>query len=149
MRRLNLGCGADYRHGWDNWDISQNVASDYTLDIRTDQFPVDDGVFDEIYCSGVLEQILTNESLTHCLNECHRTMKVGGILTVIVPSARYINAFRDPNDCRQFTEETFRYFDHTTKEYKLYGSTYGYKPWRLREIFTNERGIVTARLAKV
>lgn len=146
--KLNLGCGREYREGWQNWDVSRVVKADAYLSIGDDPFPTEDETFEEIYCSGVLEQILENESLVYAMNECHRVLKPTGMLTVIVPSAKFSNAFKDPMDVRQFTEPTFKYFEAESQEYKSFGSVYGFKPWYIRAIFTNEQGIITAQMQK-
>ena len=147
-KQLNLGCGRDYRTGWNNWDVSRETKADVYLDIGKEKYPAEDAVFDQIYCSGVLEQLLDTKDLIHALNECHRVLKATGALTVVVPSAKFSNAFKDPMDVRQFTEGTFKYFDWKSNEYKLYGSIYGFEPWRLESIFTNEHGIITAVMQK-
>jgi predicted SAM-dependent methyltransferase len=149
MKKLNLGCGRDYKIGWLNWDVSRETKADAYLDIGKDRYPAKDNEIDEIYCSGVLEQLLSNEELIHALNECHRVLKDAGALTIIVPSAKFANAFKDPMDVRQFTEPTFKYFDGESHEYKAFGSVYGFKPWYLTTIFTNEQGIITAVMQKV
>lgn len=148
MTRINLGCGRDFRAGWDNIDISKEVKAEYYLDIRTDKLPHKDNSVSEIYCSGVLEQVLYNEHLVHSLNECHRVMQKEGILSIVVPNATYAICNRDPFDCRRFLPETFRYFEKGTQEYELYGSVYGFKSWSLKSLSTNERGIMSIKLQK-
>jgi len=146
--KLNLGCGQDYKNGWINWDISKKVKADIYLDVRISQFPAPDNSFEEIYCSGMLEQILENEHFLHVMNECWRILKEKGIMTIIVPSSRYSIAFRDPFDCRHFTEETWNYLNKESDYYKKYGSIYGFKPWNLNLINTNEKGIMIIQLQK-
>lgn len=146
MRLLNLGCGLDYRPGWVNLDCAA-VACDVRSDLRAG-LPFASGVFDDVYASGVLEQIGPNEQFRHALNECHRVLHDGGVLTAIVPNAQYPTAFRDPFDCRRFTEETWGYFDAKDRLWQQYGRQYGFSPWSVLKVRTNERGIMTARLAK-
>lgn len=161
--RINIGCGRDYREGWINIDISRDVKADAYLDIRKDLLKSKDDLkdvlgvtistiwgeaADEIYISGVLEQILENEHLIHALNECHRVLKNGGVMTVIVPNAKYSIAHQDPMDVRKFTKETFPYFMEGTKQYKLYGSVYGFKPWKSISIEENERHILIVTMVK-
>lgn len=148
LKRLNLGCGSDYRVDWDNWDISNYRKIDVQIDITKGKWPADDDTYDQIYCSGVLEQILTNDSLLHVMNEAWRICKKGGAFTIIVPNAKFSSAFRDPHDVRQFTEGTFNYFCSDYKEYDLYGKIYGYKPWKMQSIFTSTSKIITAVLVK-
>lgn len=145
--RLNLGCGRDYRAGWINLDCAE-----IRCDVRGDLaggLPFGAGRFAEIYASGVFEQIGPNGQFRHAMNECHRVLGAGGELTAIVPNARYPIAFRDPFDCRRFTEETWMYFDFANRLWKAYGQHYGFLPWMVRAVETNDRGIMTARLERV
>lgn len=148
MTRLNIGCGRDYRQGWINTDISHEVKADHYFDIRREKFPFKDELFEEICISGVLEQIGPNEELIHAMNECHRVLKPGGKMTVIVPNAKHAIAHRDPMDVRKFTMATFKYFDPECYEYRDYGSVYGFKPWDLEDIDENERHILTVTMHK-
>ena len=148
-RFLNLGCGNDYRVGWDNWDISKDCKSDLVIDIAKESWPIRSKHYDQIYCSGVLEQILKNDELLHIMNESWGCLKDNGAMTIIVPSAKYSVAFQDPHDVRFFTEGTFKYFCHGTHEYKMFGKVYGYKPWKIQSIHTHpDNGIITVILQK-
>ena len=145
---MNVGCGRDYKHGWINIDISPHVSTDFLMDIRKDLLPAKDRTVDEIYISGVLEQIGSNDELLHAINECYRVLKDGGRMIVIVPNARYAIAHRDPMDVRKFTPETFAYFERSSQEYRLYGSVYGFPGWSQISIAENERHIMTISLIK-
>lgn len=146
--KLNIGCGRDYRKGWENWDISNDVKAERHFDIRKQPWPCDDGVADEIYISGVLEQIGNNDQFIHVMNECARVLKLGGVMNVVVPNARFAIAHQDPMDVRKFTRETFFYFLESDRHYELYGSVYGFKPWRQLVIEENERHIFSIRMTK-
>lgn len=146
--KINLGAGRDVRDGWINTDISHETKAEYYFDVAKDVFPFEDESASEIYCSGVLEQILENSGLIHAMNECHRVLKTGSKLTIVVPNAKYAIAHTDPMDCRKFTEPTFNYFIEGDRYYKLYGSVYGFKGWKMESITENERGILTVILIK-
>lgn len=146
--KLNIGCGRDYKPNWENWDVSTEVKADKHFDIVGEVWPIEDGACQEIYCSGVLEQILLNSDLVFVMNQAHRVLESGGVMTVIVPSAKFSNAFKDPHDIRQFTPTTFKYFAFHEQEYKLYGSVYGYRGWVINSLITNEQGIMTIVLQK-
>lgn len=147
-KRLNIGCGRDYRRGWWNCDISPEVEADAHLDICKSPLPFKDESADEIWISGVLEQIRENADLIFVLNECHRVMKTGQRMMVVVPNARYAIAHRDPMDVRKFTIETFSYFIGGSAEYKLYGSVYGFKPWSSIRVEESARHIFVAFFTK-
>lgn len=146
--KLNIGCGRDYKDDWVNTDISRETKADYYFDISKEKFPFDDNSADEIYCSGVLEQILENKDLIHAMNECHRVLQNGCIMTVIVPNAKYSIAHQDPMDIRKFTIPTFNYFIEGDRHFKLYGSVYGFKGWKSVNIEENSRGILIVKLQK-
>lgn len=160
--KINIGCSRDYRQGWLNTDISNATKADVYFDIRKDTIikgatvgadkirtiPVLDNEANEIYISGVLEQIGENEHLIHALNECWRVLIPGGKLVIVVPNAKYAIAHRDPMDIRKFTPDTFRYFLEDTQEYRDYGSVYGFKPWRNLDIQENQRHILTVTMIK-
>ena len=146
--KLNLGCGSDYREGWDNWDVIDTVRAEAYLDFSKDSFPAEDEKYGEIYSNGVLEQILENRGLMHCMNECHRVLKPGGVFNIVVPDSRYPITFIDPHCCRHFISETFRYFCAGTKAYRRYGSMYGYLPWSSYTTHTNQRGLLSVTLIK-
>lgn len=146
--RLNIGCGRDYKEGWWNCDISAHVRNDTILDISKDSLPFADGSVERIYISGVLEQIGENAAFQHAMNECHRVLKKGGIMNVVVPNARYAIAHRDPMDVRKFTPETFKYFLKGSNEFKLYGEVYGFHGWESIVIEENARHILEIEMKK-
>jgi ubiquinone/menaquinone biosynthesis C-methylase UbiE len=154
--KINIGCGRDYREGWLNTDVSYHTKADAHFDIGTDVISrsdrlgadIKDGEADLIYISGVLEQIGENKQLIHAMNECHRVLKPGGIMEVVVPNARYAIAHQDPMDIRKFTPETFNYFLKGTRQFDLYGSVYGFEGWSKIDIQENERHILVIKMTK-
>lgn len=146
--KLNIGCGRDYRPGWENWDLSNDVKAERHFDIRKQSWPCDDEAADEIYISGVLEQIGDNDQFLHVMNECHRVLATDGRMIVVVPNAKYGIAHQDPMDVRKFIGTTFGYFLKGSKHYELYGSVYGFAGWRSIEIEENERHIFIVTFIK-
>ena len=146
--KLNIGCGRDYRPGWMNIDISSDCKTDVRMDIRTDTLPAREYEADEVYISGVLEQIGDNDQLINLMNECHRVLKPGGKMVVVVPNAKHAIAHQDPMDVRKFTIPTFQYFLKGDRHYELYGSVYGFLPWSDIQIHENERHILTVTMTK-
>ena len=80
--------------------------------------------------------------------EVYRVLKPGGVMTVIVPNARFAIAHQDPMDVRKFTKETFSYFLKGSRQYDLYGSVYGFKEWSSIRIEENARHILTVTMTK-
>lgn len=147
-KKLNVGCGRDIKPGWVNLDISKDCNPDVLLDIRTKNLPWNENHFEEIYISGVLEQVGDNDQFIHVMNECHRVLVKGGKMVLIVPNAKYAIAHQDPMDVRKFTIPTFEYFLVGTQKYEDYGSVYGFKPWTMCNIHENERHILTVTMTK-
>lgn len=146
--KINIGCGRDYREGWVNTDISLATKADFYFDIGKETLLMEGDQAELVYISGVLEQIGPNDELRHALNECHRLLKPGGMIQIVVPNAKYAIAHRDPMDIRKFTPDTFRYFIQGTQEYRDYGSVYGFQPWSDLDIQENQRHILTVTMIK-
>lgn len=146
--RLNVGCGRDYREGYVNIDISRDVKAEHYLDIRKDPLPFPDASVQEIYISGVLEQIGSNDEFLFCMQELGRVLAPGGKMRVIVPNAAYAIAHQDPMDVRKFTKPTFFYFLKGDRHHDLYGSVYGFPGFSSLEIQENDRHILTVDLTK-
>lgn len=148
MIKVNIGCGRDYRPGWFNTDISEEVKCEQYMDIGKHALRLNDNSVTLIYISGVLEQIGPNEELIHALNECWRVLKPDGEIQIVVPNAKHAIAHRDPMDIRKFTIPTFNYFIKGLQEYEDYGSVYGFKPWSDLSIIENQRHILTVTMYK-
>lgn len=82
---LNIGCGHHFFNGepWVNLDVAPADASVMVWDVRTG-FPMRTNSFDVVYLSHVLEHF-SKESGARLVMECHRALKPGGILRVVVP----------------------------------------------------------------
>jgi len=87
--KLNLGCGNSWEttyktHGFVGLDIfdfgQQHVAN------VLNGLPYDDNSVSQIRASHFLEHFLVDDAIK-ILNECHRVLKPGGSMHVIVPSA--------------------------------------------------------------
>ena len=111
--RLNLGCGAQVVEGWVNVDYSIgarfakiplfglanrklklfNIDWDKRIrlhDLRK-PLPWNDGAVDCIYTSHTLEHFSRDEG-RRFLQECHRVLRAGGVLRVVVPDLAAIVA---------------------------------------------------------
>jgi SAM-dependent methyltransferase len=82
--KLNLGAAKNirsYAEGWRNCDIARGPGIDVSFDFNG-KFPFDDGEFEYIWASHILEHLT---SLKSTMMECHRVLKVGGVLEIYVP----------------------------------------------------------------
>ncbi len=85
---LNVGCGAHFHKDWHNLDLVSNHPSVAPCDIRQG-LPFSDGYFDGVYHSHLLEH-LTPQQGEHLLVECHRVLRQGGVLRIVVPDLEKI-----------------------------------------------------------
>lgn len=116
MQRVNLGCGTTTPPGWINVDGSWNaLLSKYPRarsllsfvrlvpkrqlhiqwnpnilihDVRK-RLPFSDDTIDVIYSSHMLEHLYLEEA-KRLLKECHRVLKPGGIVRMVVPDLQSI-----------------------------------------------------------
>ncbi len=82
---LNVGCGRRFYKGepWVNLDIAPSDASVLSWDVLT-CFPMAANTFDAVYLSHVLEHFSEAGGI-QLVAECHRILKPGGVLRVVVP----------------------------------------------------------------
>ncbi|MGH8678073.1 MAG: class I SAM-dependent methyltransferase, partial [Burkholderiales bacterium] len=88
VRLLNFGCGATFHPAWVNLDSSPVSPQVIRHDLR-EPFPFPANSFDGVYGSHVLEH-LEPDAAIRLLKECHRVLKPGGIVRVVVPDLEVI-----------------------------------------------------------
>jgi len=86
-KMLNIGCGAWSHPGWVNIDL-WGVADVICHNI-TEGLPFSDENFDVVYHSHLLEHIPLIEALSF-MKECHRVLKPGGVIRILVPDLEQI-----------------------------------------------------------
>ena len=102
MKKLNLGCGDKTPEGWINVDYAwgakipllnkldiTNVKWDSEITIHNllKPLPWESESIDVVYSSHTLEHF-TKEDGFSFLKECHRVLKTGGIIRIIVPDLK-------------------------------------------------------------
>lgn len=115
--KLNLGCGQQVVDGWVNVDYALgarfaklplfsllnrrlglfNLDWDERVVIHdlTRPFPWDDGAADVVYSSHTLEHFSREQGCTF-LAECHRVLRRGGVIRIVVPDlAHIVNDYRE------------------------------------------------------
>ncbi len=80
---LHLGCGTKFLPGFVNIDGNLFRKTDMWLDLRNG-LPFPDNSVSSVYTSHVLEHFYPEE-LTGILRECHRALRPGGGLRIVVP----------------------------------------------------------------
>ncbi|MFA4818128.1 MAG: methyltransferase domain-containing protein [Parcubacteria group bacterium] len=82
LKKLNLGAGQDKKIGYINIDWNPLAQPDVTHDLNSFPYPFDDGTFDLIEASHILEHL---DKPFLVMKELHRILKSGGELIVKVP----------------------------------------------------------------
>lgn len=111
--RLNLGCGRDIRNGWINLDLYEGQGVDIVHDINILPLPFEDGQFDHILCKNILEHL----NYIPVIEEIHRILKGGGILSIRVPHFTSKSNYADPTHINLFSSITFNYFVKNSNDY--------------------------------
>lgn len=107
MEKLVIGTGANWQHqdGVIGLDILPAFNPDVLRDI-TKGLPFNDNRFDEILIEHVLEHIEHKDG-DFVMNEIHRVLKPGGIVTIEVPYAFDNIAYEAAGHCRVFVPNSF------------------------------------------
>lgn len=105
--RLNLGCGNDYRDGYVNVDLNNNVRVDEVVDLENEMLPWADSSCEEIIANHLVEHIWKRDRF---MNECWRVLKPGGKMHVETPTAGTVAYWKDPTHVSGWIPQTFRYY---------------------------------------
>jgi ubiquinone/menaquinone biosynthesis C-methylase UbiE len=104
MKKLNLGCGEDYKDGWVNFDCREDIKTDIKWDINKIPYPFKEDTFDEVLAKMILEHA---KEPTQVLKEIIRISKKDAKIIVIVPHASSYASKSDLQHKNLFTENTF------------------------------------------
>jgi len=135
LSRINIGCGRTTTEGWTNLDNSLSLriarrkswyalAKSLRLVSRrqteyidfcrsaniqfadaTKRIPADDASVEVIYSSHMLEH-LSPIGVELFFQECHRTLRPGGTLRIVIPDIDYhIGAYLEDKDADRFLQE--------------------------------------------
>lgn len=128
MNKLNLWCGRDAKPGYVNVDIVKNEGVDGIFDFNTFPYPFEDGYFDEVYASHVLEHL---NDFHNTVSELVRISKDGAIWEITVPFFLNTKFFWDPSHKIPFSIRSFDNYENIEgKKLKFY------EKWKL-EYTTN------------
>jgi len=104
MKKLNLGCGEDYMPGYTNVDFRSHVEIDVQHNLNELPYPFEDGEFDLVHASHVLEHL---DKPFDIMVELHRITKKGGTIHIRVP--HFSRGFTHAEHCAGF-DVTFPYY---------------------------------------
>src|ERR1700676_4603594 len=88
MKYLNVGCGYRFHLAWENVDFQPTGPSVRVCNLRKG-IPYPEATFDVVYHSHVLEHFPKSMALGF-LRDCHRVLKEGGVIRVVVPDLERI-----------------------------------------------------------
>lgn len=114
IKKLNLGCGKEYKEGWINVDILRSIKADKHFDLDIIPYPFNNNQFDEVLMRMVLEHL---HNPLDILKEVIRITKDNGKIIVIVPHATSYANLTDLQHKTNFTENSFN--SNLLKEYDL------------------------------
>lgn len=131
--KVNLGCGTQHLDGYLNVDI--NEPADAIMDIRKLSF--NDNSVGEIYSSHVLEHFSEREMFI-VLNEIHRVLKPGGVLSLDIPDLEFcvrewLNTSED--DDRKWGFYLMRIFGNQFNEYEFHKT--GFTETRIKRLLSS------------
>lgn len=90
---VNIAPGVHAKAGWVNVDVWKAPLVDCLYDCRKN-LPFPDASVRGIFCEHFFEHIDYTEEVPYFLSECHRVLKAGGVLRLILPDAeKYLRAY--------------------------------------------------------
>jgi predicted SAM-dependent methyltransferase len=90
---VNVGVGPHGKPGWVNVDAFPAPGVNCVVDCRT-SLPFPDGSVRVIYTEHFFEHLDSEDEVPRFLAECHRVLRPGGLLRVIVPDMeQYLRAY--------------------------------------------------------
>lgn len=95
---VNVGCGPFGRPDWINLDLMAMPNVSLRYDTRKG-IPLREGSAARIRCEHFFEHLDRVDEAFPFLRNCHRSLRVGGTLRIVVPDAgRYLLAYSSPDD---------------------------------------------------
>ncbi len=129
--KLDLGCGSQKREGFIGLDMKALPGVDIVCDV-TKGIPLSDNSVECLIANNLMEHI--GDEFISVMNDIWRICTPDALIKIIVPGVHTNAAFQDPTHKRFFVQETFDYFNADHERWKLYGSSYGIKPFKFRSL---------------
>ena len=108
LKKLNLGCGRDYKGNYVNLDVCKDLKADVYHDLGKFPYPFKENTFDEILSLGTIELIDAN--FLKIMEELHRICKPGAVIKIRSPAFPNMCSAQDPLTKKFMTWNTFEYF---------------------------------------
>lgn len=94
MKRINFGAGGCKIEGWQNTDFDYPDGPD-RIDI-TKPLPFDTASVDVVYSEMCAEHVTPQQAWSF-LDECHRILKPGGLIRIVIPDFCLTWRLKDPD----------------------------------------------------
>ncbi|MGW5053599.1 methyltransferase domain-containing protein [Actinokineospora sp. NPDC004072] len=102
---IDVGCGATKQYPENiGVDLRPAAGVDVVADLR-EGLPFPDGSADRVFAVHILEHLIDFLPL---VDECHRVLRPGGVLHVLSPWWRFVNAVADPTHVRLLDVQTMK-----------------------------------------
>lgn len=98
MKRINFGAGSCRIEGWQNTDFTPDYHGEDRIDI-TKPLPFRDGEVDIVFSEMTLEHV-THQQAWSFLCECHRILKLRGLIRIVIPDFSLTWRLKDPDYAR-------------------------------------------------
>lgn len=115
--KLNLPCGADYREGWVNADLSPNVRTDVRMNALEFPYAFEDDSFDEVLVAHFIEHVPPvvpghpdRNGMLLFIEELYRIARPNAVIEFRFPHYRSRHAWIDPTHTRVVDPRMFDYF---------------------------------------
>ncbi len=110
IKKLNLGCGKDYKEGFINVDfcVGDTFKVDVNHNLEKFPYPFKDNEIDYILMDNVLEHL---EDKIKVVEELHRISKPNATIEIYVPHCSSSMAFGNPTHKSFFSSSTFINFE--------------------------------------
>lgn len=105
IKKLNLGCGMDYKANYINLDYNRNIKADIYHDLNKFPYPFKDNEFDEIYCHHILEHI---DDVLRVTEEMWRISKPNAKIIITSPHSSSFEVNVDITHKRGLNTQSFR-----------------------------------------
>ena len=116
MKKLNLGCGGDYKPGWINLDNDKNVKADVYHDLEKLPYPFKSNEIEETFIKHLFEHL---SSPLEFLEELWRISKNKASIVIIVPHFSSRGAWGDLTHKRAFSSKAFEIREYYFKKAKF------------------------------
>ena len=149
--KLNLGCGWTPIEGYINIDVDPLKYADLVQDLNVVPWLFENNSVDEIHAQDCFEHLYPlgkaegQMNIVALMRECHRVLKVGGLLDVIVPTTEGRGAWQDPTHVTYWNQNSFLYYVEGTVEHTILDPGFGFKMESCGHERLEEKGIVWCR----